>query len=74
LPCFSYFLCLCIGICTLEAKTLVGILITCILSVEVLSVFWQDSVVARLRCYFLSLAWGYGSEAKHLPMCSGYKA
>jgi hypothetical protein len=40
------------------------VLITCSLSVEIVSIFKQDSVVAGLRCFFLPLDSGHGSVAK----------
>jgi hypothetical protein len=47
---------------------------TCSLSIEIFSMFRQDSVVAGLRYYFSPLDWWYGSVAKFSPTCSGYQA
>jgi hypothetical protein len=53
---FSYYFCFCVGIYT-EVKSL-EVLMTYSLSVEIVSVFRQDSVVARLKCYLSPLDWG----------------
>jgi hypothetical protein len=52
----------------IEAK--LEVLIVFNLSVEMFSMFRQDSVAARLRCYFSQLGLKYELVAKHSPTCS----
>jgi hypothetical protein len=45
---------------------------TCGLSVEIVSMIKQDSVVAGLMCYFSTLDRGIELKAKHMvPLCVG---
>jgi hypothetical protein len=43
------------------------VLISCSISVEIVSMIRQDSIVTRLRYYFSPLEWEYGSVTKHSP-------
>jgi hypothetical protein len=49
----------------------IEVLTTCILSVNIVSMFKQDILLSKLRCYFSVLHWGYVSAAKYSPTCSG---
>jgi hypothetical protein len=48
------------------------VLITYSLSVEIVSMFRQGSLVAGLRNYFYYWTWEYGSLVKHLPTFLGH--
>jgi hypothetical protein len=63
-PCFVclLFLCFFIEICASEAESLVEVLITCSLAVEVFSIVRQECVVAELQCGFSPLDWGIGQK------------
>jgi hypothetical protein len=60
----SCFLCFCVEICLSETKSLVGHLIACSLSAEILPVFREDNLVTGVKCYFSSLDLGVGVVAQ----------
>jgi hypothetical protein len=62
LPCFSDYLCFTLGFMHLQTIYWLEVLITCSISVEIVSMIRQVSVVAGLWCYFLSLDWGGMSQ------------
>jgi hypothetical protein len=71
LPFFDIY-CLCtLGFVHLKPRQYLEVLISCSLSLELLSMLWLDSVIGSLRYYISTLDWGNDSVAKHLPMCLG---
>jgi hypothetical protein len=72
LPCFLHISCVsALGFVHQRPSHWFKHLISCSLSIKILSMFMQDSVVTMLRCYFLPLKLGYVSVAKHLLTCLG---
>jgi hypothetical protein len=70
LPCYLIFLMLLYWLLCIWSQ----VLITCSISVEIVSMLRHESVGARLRCYFSPWYLGYGSVAKHSPTCSVFQA
>jgi hypothetical protein len=71
LPCVFIFYVSALEFVHLRPCHWLNILITYSFSVEIFSMFRQNSVVSGLKCYSSPLAWGYGSAAQHYTCAQG---